>query len=111
MLFDSSTNSLLLLLAIDIRTSLDPNALTSTNTIILSLAGISLGSTYHIRLLHTLYLFCYLLCYLWGYGFSSRQIKEFQNVSIYLNDCISSSIIFLVIGLHFFHVGNGIILL
>lgn len=108
----SSSSSLLLLsIGTDIRTSQDPNALTYTNTVLLSFSGISLGCTYHIRVTHTLYHSCYLLCYVWSYGFGNRQIKEFQNVSFYLNDCISSSVIFYLIGLHFFHVGVGIILL
>jgi heme/copper-type cytochrome/quinol oxidase subunit 3 len=97
----------------DIRTSQthDPNALTSTNTVLLSFSGISLGCTYHIRVTHTLYHSPYLLCFLLSHLFGSWQIKEFQDVNFYLNECSTSSVFFYLIGLHFFHVGVGIILL
>ena len=97
----------------DIRTSQtqDPNALTSTNTILLSFSGISLGCTYHIRVTHTLYHSPYLICFLLSHLFGSWQIKEFQDVNFYLNECSTSSVFFYLIGLHFFHVAVGIILL
>ena len=97
----------------DIRTSQtqDPNALTSTNTVLLSFSGISLGCTYHIRVTHTLYHSPYLLCIILSHLFVTTQIKEFQDVNFYLNECSITSVFFFLIGLHFFHVGVGIVLL
>jgi heme/copper-type cytochrome/quinol oxidase subunit 3 len=97
----------------DIRTSQtqDPNALTSTNTVLLSFSGILLGCAYHIRATHTLYHSPYVLCIILSHLFVATQIKEFQDLNFYLNECSISSVFFILIGLHFFHVGVGIVLL
>jgi heme/copper-type cytochrome/quinol oxidase subunit 3 len=94
----------------DIRTSQTQSQLTSTNTVILSFSGLSLGYTYHIRVTHIFYLLSNLLCYLLSNVFSSWVIKEYHDVNFYINDCRIISIFLLVLGLHYFHISVGIIL-
>ena len=84
----------------------DPCELTYCNTLILSISASYLGfrgfnyfGNYHIVTIFFSLLFIFL------------QIKEFRNLSIYINDSVFGCIFFSLIGLHFWHVIIGLIIL
>jgi len=82
----------------------DPNDLTYTNTVLLSNSGISLSVGWCSNVAMNL---SFLGCLL-GLVFMSLQVLEFHNTSLYLNESIFCCHLFLVIGLHLFHVVVGL---
>ena len=89
----------------------DPNELTFTNTVLLSNSGLSLGCTYLIRVTHILHHLLCLLSFLLAFTFISLQIKEFRNITLYMNESIYSCVFFFLTSLHLFHVIVGILLI
>lgn len=89
----------------------DPNELTFTNTVLLSNSGLSLGCAYLIRETHILRHSLCLLSFLLAFTFISLQIKEFRNITLYMNESIYSCVFFFLTGLHLFHVVVGILLI
>jgi cytochrome c oxidase subunit 3 len=89
----------------------DPSELTSTNTVLLSNSGLSLGCAYLIRETHILRYSLYLLSFLLAFTFISLQVKEFRNITLYMNESIYSCVFFFHTSLHLFHVVVGILLI
>jgi heme/copper-type cytochrome/quinol oxidase subunit 3 len=89
----------------------DPSELTFTNTVLLSNSGLSLGCAYLFR---CLFILCHSLClwsFLLAFTFISLQVKEFHNITLYMNESIYSCVFFFLTGLHLFHVLVGILLI
>jgi heme/copper-type cytochrome/quinol oxidase subunit 3 len=82
------------------------NDLSSINTNLLSNRSICL--TYHLLEQCS---FRLMLCYVVSWLFVSGQLTEFSNMSIYVNDGISSSVFYSVDGCHLYHLIVGNILL
>ncbi len=89
----------------------DPCELTYGNTLLLSNAAVSLGSAYNTRENLILFGTPNSLSFILACIFLSLQIKEFKNLSFYINDSIYGSIIFILSGLHFLHVIVGLMFL
>ena len=87
------------------------NTVSFTNSIVLSNSGLSLGCVYISRVLNILNIYHIGMCLVLSLTFTVIQIKEFHNISLYINESIYSSVFYLVTGLHFSHVVVGIILL
>ena len=88
----------------------DPSELAFTNIILLSNSSLSLGNTLIIRETHILRTSTY-QSFLLGLTFISMQIKEFCNITLYMNESIYSCVFFSLTGLHLFHVVVGILLI
>ena len=90
--------------------TLDPWEVTSTNTVLLSNSGLSLGCTYlvyEIYVRSVLLFFCFLLAII----FCSLQIKENRNITLFMNESIYNCVFYFLTSLHMFHVVVGIFLL
>jgi len=88
------------------------NELTSTNTVLLSNCSLSLGSIFQINDTHLLGYFTTLVSsILISHLFISCQIKEYQHVSLLMNESLSTSEFFILIGIHLCHVVIGSILI
>jgi len=88
------------------------NELTSTNTILLSNWSLSLGHIFQINNTHLLRYFVtivssILICHL----FINCQIKEYQYVSLLMNESLNTSEFFIFIGIHLCHVIIGSLLI
>jgi len=90
--------------------TLDPWEVTSTNTILLTVSSLSLGCTY-------LYYECSIcMCLLWltdmiSIIFSTLQIKENRNITLYMNESLYCCIFYFLISFHLYHVIVGILLI
>ena len=89
----------------------DPCELTYGNTLLLSNAAVSLGSAYITRENLVLFGSPHSASFVFAWTFLSLQIKEFRNLSFYLNDSLYGCVFFFLSGLHFFHVVVGLVLL
>lgn len=88
------------------------NELTSTNTVLLSNCSLSLGSIFQINDTHLLGYFTTIVSsILISHLFISCQIKEYQHVSLLMNESLSTSEFFILIGIHLCHVVIGSILI
>jgi len=88
------------------------NELTSTNTVLLSNCSLSLGSIFQINDTHLLGYFTTIVSsILISHLFISCQIKEYQHVSLLMNESLSTSEFFILIGIHLCHVNIGSILI
>ena len=88
------------------------NDLTSTNTILLSNCSLSLGSIFQINDTHLLgYYTTIVSSVLISHLFISCQIKEYQYVSLLMNESLTTSEFFILIGIHLCHVIVGNILI
>jgi heme/copper-type cytochrome/quinol oxidase subunit 3 len=88
----------------------DPSELAFTNTVLLSNSSLSLGCALVIRETHILRPPAY-QSFLLALTFISMQIKEFCNITLYMNESIYSCVFFSLTGLHLFHVMVGILLI
>lgn len=89
----------------------DPSSHTYSNTIILSNSGISLGYVLVIRDVYRLHLLLPLYVWIIALTFLHIQIKEFFNITYYMNESIYVSMFFSLLGLHLFHILIGILLI
>lgn len=88
------------------------NELTSTNTVLLSNCSLSLGSIFQINDTHLLGYFTTIVSsILISHLFISCQIKEYQHVSLLMNESLNTSEFFILIGIHLCHVVIGSILI
>lgn len=88
------------------------NELTSTNTVLLSNCSLSLGSIFQINDTHLLgYHITIVSSVLISHLFISCQIKEYQYVSLLMNESLTTSEFFILIGIHLCHVIVGNILI
>ena len=89
----------------------DTNELTFTNTFLLSNSGLSLGYGLIIWYVYRLHFLLYVISTLLALTFITIQIKEFLDITLYMNESIYISAFFSLIGFHLFHVVVGIVLL
>merc|ERR1712124_43819 len=89
----------------------DPGELTYGNTLILSNAGVALGSAYSTRENMILFSAPNLVSFILAWTFLSLQIKEFRNLGFYVSDSVYGCIFFIISGLHFFHVIVGLMII
>lgn len=89
----------------------DPNVLTFINTFLLSVNGLSLGYALLHRDVYRLHLSLPLLYVHIIVTFITIQIKEYSVLCIYMNESVYISAFFFLLGLHFFHVVVGIVLI
>lgn len=82
----------------------DPNDLAYTNSVLLSNSGISLSVSSCSSVSHNISFYCFVI----GLEFISLQVLEFHSTSSYLTEYIMGCNLFLVTGLHLFHVIVGI---
>jgi heme/copper-type cytochrome/quinol oxidase subunit 3 len=87
------------------------NELTSTNTVLLSNCSLSLGSIFMINETHLLGYHINISGILISHLFSSCQIKEYQYLSLLMNESLTVTEFFILIGIHLCHVIVGIILI
>jgi heme/copper-type cytochrome/quinol oxidase subunit 3 len=88
------------------------NELTSTNTVLLSNCSLSLGSIFQINDTHLLgYHIIIVSSILISHLFISCQIKEYQYLSLLMNESLTTSEFFILIGIHLCHVIVGNILI
>lgn len=88
------------------------NELTSTNTVLLSNCSLSLGSIFQINDTHLLgYHITIVSSVLISHLFISTQVKEYQYLSLLMNESLTTSEFFILIGIHLFHVIVGNILI
>jgi len=87
------------------------NELTSTNTVLLSNCSLSLGSIFMINETHLLGYHINISGILISHLFSSCQIKEYQYLSLLMNESLTVTEFFILIGIHLCHIIVGIILI
>jgi heme/copper-type cytochrome/quinol oxidase subunit 3 len=88
------------------------NELSSTNTVLLSNCSLSLGSIFQINETHLLgYHIIIVTSILISHLFISLQVKEYQYLSLLMNESLTTSEFFILIGIHLCHVIVGIILI
>lgn len=89
------------------------NELTSTNTVLLSNCSLSLGSIFQINDTHLLgyHIVTIASSVLISHAFISCQTKEYQHVSLLMNESLTTSEFFILIGIHFCHIIAGNILI
>lgn len=89
------------------------NELTSTNTVLLSNCSLSLGSIFQINDTHLLeyHIVTITSSVLISHAFISCQHKEYQHVSLLMNESLTVSEFFILIGIHFCHIIVGNILI
>jgi heme/copper-type cytochrome/quinol oxidase subunit 3 len=78
--------------------------LTFLNTDLLCVSGICLGNTYLSSVSHILCQSFYLSLYLISFTFIHIQRLEFHNIPLYIGATVSSCLLFILTGLHLFHV-------
>merc|ERR1711920_1135223 len=90
----------------------DPCELTSSNTLLLSNAAVSLGGAFvSLEISSQFLIFLSLFSFILAWTFISLQIKEFRIMGLSINDSVYSSLFFFLTGLHFFHLLFGLLLL
>jgi hypothetical protein len=88
--------------------SLDVSELSSTNTVLLSNCSLSLGSIFISYETHLLEYHCIIVSILLSHLFISLQVMEYQYLSFYINESLTTSEFFILIGIHLCHVIIGI---
>jgi len=88
--------------------TLETSELSSTNTVLLCNCSLSLGSIFISYETHLLEYHCIIVCILLSHLFITLQIKEYQYLSFYINESLTTSEFFILIGIHLCHVIIGI---
>merc|ERR1712217_1006031 len=90
----------------------DPCELTFANTLLLSIAAISLGNAFiSLEISSQFFIFFSLFSFILAWTFISLQIKEFRIMGLSINHSVYSCLFFFLTGLHFFHLLFGLFLL